>query len=325
MSIITEDSRNFMKTNPHSTYISLSREEWSSLYTSPPIDLSQIEIKNLQGIVGTLTKDEIYSAYLPLIQYLSVLIQATNRLHKARNEFFKMDTKKLPFIIGVAGSVAVGKSTTSRIIQSLLSNLPDRPKVDLVTTDGFLYSNAVLKEKGLSDRKGFPESYDLKALLDFLTEIKSGNPCVQAPVYSHLHYDIMPDEYYDICQPDIVIIEGINVLQTPKPVGDSIPSKFVSDFFDISIYVDANEHHIRQWYLERFKLLKETAFTKPESYFHRYATLTDTEAEEFATDIWNRINKVNLEENILPTKFRADIIMEKNQNHQVQMVRVRKI
>lgn len=183
--------------------------------------------------------------------------------------------------------------------------------MDLITTDGFLFSNNVLKAKGLSERKGFPESYNIRALIDFLSAVKSGEPCVQAPVYSHLYYDIVPGQYHQVCQPDIVIIEGINVLQTPKQVGSSIPSRVVSDFFDISIYVDADESHILKWYVERFKLLKKTAFTKPESYFKRFAELSDVEAEGVATDIWNRINKVNLEENILPTKYRADLIIEK--------------
>ncbi|WP_235776424.1 type I pantothenate kinase [Robertmurraya massiliosenegalensis] len=325
MTLISIDSRSLMMpTENDSTYLSFSREEWASLHPSSPLHLSQSEIKKMQGVIGNLTNEEICQIYLPLVKYLSVNIEAAQHSHELKSHFLKEDRKTPPFIIGVAGSVAVGKSTTSRILQSLLLDLPGQPKVDLITTDGFLFPNDVLKEKGLADRKGFPESYDLKSLIEFLTEVKSGNRCARAPIYSHLHYDIIPNQYHEVCQPDIVIIEGINVLQTPKQVGDSIPSRFVSDFFDISIYVDAEEEHIFQWYLERFKVLKKTAFTNPESYFKRYADLSESETERTATDIWTRINKVNLEKNILPTKFRADLIIEKSFNHEVENIRVRK-
>lgn len=313
-----------MQTEHDSTYISFSREEWASLHPSSQINLTQSEINHIQGLIGNLTNEEISKIYLPLIEYLSINMEAAKFSHHVKNQFLKKATKNPPFIIGIAGSVAVGKSTTSRILQSLLLDLPARPKVDLITTDGFLFSNNVLKAKGLSERKGFPESYNIRALIDFLSAVKSGEPCVQAPVYSHLYYDIVPGQYHQVCQPDIVIIEGINVLQTPKQVGSSIPSRVVSDFFDISIYVDADESHILKWYVERFKLLKKTAFTKPESYFKLFAELSDVEAEGVATDIWNRINKVNLKENILPTKYRADLIIEKSSNHQVENIRVRK-
>lgn len=314
-----------MITDHYSTYRSYSREEWASLYTSSPFQLTPLERMRLQGKIENLTNEEISEFYLPLIQYITLNIKATEHLHKVRNEFLKISSNKRPFIIGVAGSVAVGKSTTSRILQYLLSNLTENLKVDLVTTDGFLFSNEVLKAKGLSEKKGFPESYDLKGLIEFLTEVKSGSSCAKAPVYSHLHYDIIPDQYNQVCQPDIVIIEGINVLQTPKQIGENVPSKFVSDFFDLSIYVDAAENDILKWYIDRFKVLKATAFANPESYFHRYATLSDLDAESIATDIWNRINKVNLEQNILPTKFRADLIIEKSFNHQVETIRIRNL
>ncbi|WP_088035386.1 type I pantothenate kinase [Evansella clarkii] len=314
-----------MTAKTYSPYMSFTREEWADFRNNTPLTITEQEIEKLQGINENISLDEVEEIYLPLIRFLSFTLKAAKQLHKVTDEFFQQETQKVPYIIGVAGSVAVGKSTTSRILQSLLAGLPEAPKVDLVTTDGFLYPNKILKERGLLEKKGFPESYDIKGLIHFLTELKSGNAKAYAPVYSHLHYDIIPGEYIEVSRPDIVIIEGINVLQPPKQEGNTIPSLFVSDFFDISIYVDAEEKHIFNWYVERFKLLKKTAFTQPESYFNRYASLSDEEADEVAAEIWNKINKKNLDQNINPTKSRADIIIKKGMDHRVDNIELRKI
>jgi len=269
--------------------------------------------------------DEITQIYVPLSRLLNLYVSSAQRLHAATNSFLGSQFLKVPFIIGIAGSVAVGKSTTARVLQRLLSAWPNHPKVDLVTTDGFLYPNRVLEQRGIMNRKGFPESYDIRGLIQFLANVKSARERVSAPVYSHLEYDILPNQLQWIESPDIVIVEGINVLQVRPRQQQREPTIFVSDFFDFSIYVDAELEDLQQWYIARFKSLRQTAFQNPDSYFHRYAHLSDAESEEFATNIWNEINKPNLELNIMPTRFRASLILEKGSHHFVQSLKLRRI
>jgi type I pantothenate kinase len=273
-----------------------------------------------------LDMSEVEEIYLPLSRLLSMYVAATQRLFRAQQRFLGTEDVKMPYIIGIGGSVAVGKSTTARVLQALLARWPNVPKVDLITTDGFLYPNAVLERETLMDRKGFPESYDLPALLRFLTDVKAGRRPTRAPIYSHLVYDVMPNHWVEIDRPDILIVEGLNVLQAgrlPSKDGEVIP--FVSDFFDFSIYLDAEEEVLRTWYVNRFLTLRGTAFSDPKSYFHRYSKLTDDEATATATDIWTRINLVNLHENILPTRRRADLILKKSESHGVGEVSLRKL
>ncbi|MGC4376044.1 type I pantothenate kinase [Fictibacillus sp. Mic-4] len=309
-----------------SPYLSFSREEWASLRDVTPMPLTEEEIKKLQGLNEQVSVEEVKNIYLPLSRLLNLYTTASQRLHQVSNTFLSRKTEKVPYIIGIAGSVAAGKSTTSRIIQALLSRWPDHPKVELVTTDGFLYPNRILEERGILNRKGFPESYDIRRLVKFLSDVKSGCSHLEVPIYSHLAYDILQDEMQVINQPDILIVEGINVLQVSKGgESASIPQVFVSDFFDFSIYVDAKEEDLEHWYTERFKLLRETAFQNPASYFHRYAQLSNEEALKVARQIWKDINEVNLQKNILPTKFRAQLILEKGFDHSVTGVKLRKM
>jgi type I pantothenate kinase len=268
---------------------------------------------------------EVEEIYLPLSRLLSFYVAATQRLFHAQQNFLGTEDAKMPYIIGVAGSVAVGKSTTARVLQALLARWPNVPKVDLVTTDGFLYPNAILAREGLMERKGFPESYDLSALLHFLSDIKAGRRPARAPVYSHLIYDVMPNQWIEVDRPDILIVEGLNVLQTGAPPKDGKAIPYVSDFFDFSIYLDADEDVLRAWYVDRFLTLRGTAFRDPKSYFHRYATLSDEEAVETAVAIWTRINLLNLNENILPTRQRADLILKKVESHLVEEVALRRL
>lgn len=314
-----------IETKKYSPYSTFTKEEWAKLRFNTPMTLTEAEIKELQGVNEQLSIDEVSNIYIPLTRLINLYATASQQLHSVTDTFFGQTTGKVPYILGIAGSVAVGKSTTARIIQALLSRWPNHPKVEIVTTDGFLYPNAELERRGIMHRKGFPESYDIKKLIKFLALLKSGTPKIKAPVYSHLYYDIIPDEHQMIEQPDIVIVEGVNVLQTPKSDDQAMPSVFVSDFFDLSIYVDAHEEDLVEWYIERFKKLKLTAFNNPASYFSRYASLSDEEAEETAAGIWNSINKVNLKTNIEPTKNRGDIILIKDSTHAVQSIKLRKI
>ncbi|WP_054636016.1 type I pantothenate kinase [Thalassobacillus sp. C254] len=314
-----------MLKNPHmiTPYTTFTRQEWSQLKNNATLPLSESEIENMQGLNEVMTPQEVIDIYLPLSRLLSLHATASQDLHKATNSFLHSEVKKVPFIIGIAGSVAVGKSTIARVLKALLSLWPNHPTVDLVTTDGFLYSNATLIEKGLMNKKGFPESYNVSELLHFLSNIKSGINEIDAPMYSHVTYDIVPFQKQKIKQPDIVIIEGINVLQPPTK--EDLGKVHVSDFFDFSIYIDAKEEDIFSWYVERFKLLRETSFQNPNSYFHMYADLSEDEAVRTAEGIWNSINKPNLNENILPTRNRADLILHKGSEHLVTTLEMRKI
>lgn len=310
---------------PLSPYIDFTREEWSQLRNSTPLTLTEDDLAKLRGINERVSLGEVEEIYLPLSRLLNLYVAATQNLHQATQTFLGNSTAKVPYVIGIAGSVAVGKSTTARILQALLSRWSNHPKVDLVTTDGFLYPTAVLEARGLMSRKGFPESYDRRRLLKFVADVKSGEAEVIAPIYSHLIYDIVPDQIQTIRQPDIMIVEGLNVLQIGVGSAVSDSPVFVSDYFDFSIYVDADEEHIKHWYVERFLTLKQTAFRDPASYFRRYADLSDEEARITALKIWELINGVNLRENILPTRTRAHLVLEKGANHLIQQVRLRKL
>lgn len=308
-----------------SAYEHFDRDAWRSLGNSIPNPLSAEELEGLRALGDRIDLDEVAAVYLPLSRLLNLYVAATQTLHNTQQHFLGKHSHKVPFVIAIAGSVAVGKSTTARILQALLSRWPDHPKVDLVTTDGFLLNNATLAERSLMERKGFPESYDRKALVRFLAEIKSGKAVVHAPVYSHLVYDVVPDQTLAIEQPDILILEGLNVLQTGTTEPSRLPLVFLSDFFDFSIYVDAPEVELRRWYVERFLALRETAFTDEKSYFRRWASTPLEESVHFAEQIWERVNGPNLVQNIAPTRSRARLVLAKGSNHLVQRVWLRKL
>jgi type I pantothenate kinase len=308
-----------------SPYRVFTRAKWAQLREDTPMTLTPDEVTRLRSLHDRLDMREVEEIYLPLSRLLSLYVAATQRLFRAQQKFLGTEDSKLPYIIGVAGSVAAGKSTTARVLQALLARWTNVPKVDLITTDGFLYPNAILEREGLMDKKGFPESYDLPALLRFLSDIKAGRRPVRAPVYSHLLYDVMPNQWVEIDRPDILIVEGLNVLQTGRPPKDGKAIPYVSDFFDFSVYLDADEDVLLGWYVDRFLALRGTAFADPKSFFPRYSTLSDAEAVATATSIWNRINLVNLHESILPTRQRADLILTKGESHLVGEVALRRL
>jgi type I pantothenate kinase len=304
-----------------SRFVSFTRAEWARLRASTPLPLTESQLRGLVSVNEPMSLDEVAEIYLPLSRLLNLYVAATDNLRRATATFLDTPRPPIPFVIGVAGSVAVGKSTASRVLQALLARWPSHPQVDLITTDGFLLPQRVLEERGIVHRKGFPESYDVRRLLRFMADVKSGVPEVLAPVYSHLAYDIVAGEFQAVRRPDIVIVEGLNVLQT----GTGRAPMFVSDFFDFSIYVDAHETDIEQWYVDRFLTLRDTVFRDPSSYFHRFSSLTTQEAQETARGIWRTINLVNLRENVLPTRERAHLILEKGRDHAVRTVRLRKL
>ena len=308
--------------NPYRVY---TRAQWAHLRDDTPMTLEPGEFDRLRSLHDRLDIKEVEEIYLPLSRLLSIYVDAAQRLYYAQRQFLAIRDRKMPYIIGIAGSVAGGKSTTARVLQALLARWSPRPRVDLVTTDGFLHPNAVLERLGLIQKKGFPASYNLPLLLAFLSDIKAGRRRVRAPVYSHLSWDIVPNQWQEVDQPDILLVEGVNVLQTGPLPRDGKAVPVVSDFFDFSVYIDAEEPVLRQWYVKRWLTLRDTAFTDPKSYFNRYALLSDEEATATAIAIWERTNLANLEDNILPTRPRATLIMKKGADHVVETVALRRL
>ncbi len=308
-----------------SPYRTFTKTQWARLRADTPLTLSDEELEKLQGLNENVKMDEVRQIYLPLSRLLNFYVAATQNLHNSTHNFLGGIEHKVPYIIGMAGSVAVGKSTSARILRALLARWPNHPKVDLVPTDGFLLPNAELQRQGLMERKGFPESFDVVRILKFMSDVKAGRRHVEAPVYSHIAYDVLEGKKITVDQPDILIVEGLNLLQAGRAPrgGKLIP--YVSDYFDFSIYLDADADTIERWYIERFFQLRETAFKNPKSFFHRYAVLNDDETRKTATDIWRSINLLNLEENILPTRHRADLILRKDEDHDIEEVQLRKL
>lgn len=306
-----------------SPYLSFNRRQWAERRNSVPMTLSEDDLKELQGINDHLTMKEAVEIYLPLARLLNLYVESRQNRNTVLNQFLANTHTAPPFVIGIAGSVAVGKSTTARLLKALLSRWENHPKVELVTTDGFLYPNEVLLERGIMNKKGFPESYDMKRLVQFVSDVKAGKPNVIAPLYSHLTYNII-DDVKVVNQPDILIIEGLNVLQTGVDYIDDPHRVFISDFLDFSLYVDADSELIQTWYVERFLKFRRGAFTQPGSYFSHYTQLTEQEAINKAHNIWHSINGINLEQNILPTRERAQLILRKGKNHTVEEILLRK-
>lgn len=304
-------------------YHHFTKDEWSRFRDGEPMTLTAEDVTRLRTLNDPISFEEAEQIYLPLARLLSLYVEATQGLHGAQTHFFGADDRKVPYIIGVAGSVAVGKSTTARILKALLSRWKSSPKVDLITTDGFLFSNAELEKRGLMDRKGFPESYDRARFIGFLADIKSGRASVGVPVYSHLIYDVL-DEKVVVDRPDILIVEGLNILQPGELPKNGRPIVFASDFLDFSIYIDADEGDLRAWFIERFRRLRETAFADPKSFFHRFAQMSAGEADKFGFWAWDNINLPNLRDNILPTRGRADLILRKGASHAIEEVQLRK-
>lgn len=309
----------------YSPYRVFSREEWAKLRADTPMTLVARELEEMSGLIENLSMEEVETIYLPMSRLLNLYVSAAQELHAATSTFLGHKDQKVPFILGIAGSVAIGKSTTARVLQALLARWPDHPRVDLITTDGFLLPNEELDRRGLMARKGFPESFDSAALLKFLVEVKSGRDHVEAPIYSHFHYDIQKDKKVVVQRPDILIIEGLNLLQPARLPRDGRAIPFVSDFVDFSIYLDAEAALIEHWYVERFMRLRQTAFRDPKAYFHQYALLDDQSALARARQIWREINQKNLDENILPTKQRARLILRKSSSHTIERVALRKL
>jgi type I pantothenate kinase len=308
-----------------SRYLNFTRDAWAPLRGKTPLTLAESDLQALRGLNERLDLEEVRDIYLPLSRLLNLYVAASQELGVVTDTFLGNTVAHVPFIIGLAGSVAVGKSTTARVLQALLARWPDHPKVDLITTDGFIFPNRVLIERDLMGRKGFPESYDVKRLIEFMVAVKAGEPHVEAPLYSHVTYDIVPDRVQTVNAPNILIVEGLNVLQTGAQVAGKATRSFVSDFFDFSIYIDADEHDIETWYVERFLSLRARVFRDPASYFHKYASLSDEAAVAEAKRIWREINGLNLHENVLPTRERAHLILEKAADHGIARVRLRKI
>lgn len=308
-----------------SPFVNFDRADWSALAASTPLPLTEQDVENLAGLGDPIDLVEVDTIYRPISRLLNLYVAASQGLRQATSTFLGEWSRHTPFVIGVAGSVAVGKSTVSRLLRELLRRWPETPRVELVTTDGFLHPNAILEKRGLMERKGFPESYDRRAIVEFLEQIKGGADVVQAPVYSHLAYDIIPGEHIEVRNPDVLIIEGLNVLAPAELDPDGDTRLAVSDFFDFSIYVDADTADVREWYVDRFLKLRRTAFANPASYFHRYASLDDEAAVERAQQIWDSINEPNLIENIEPTRGRADLVLGKDRDHRISRVRLRQI